>query len=365
MQHIQTFTEWAANSVKLLAIGILAFWHGAWWHKLISIIVLAIVSMLLIGYGVAVWYRASTADQPMKYGVTFVADYARALGVDPEDTMDALIEDVGARRFRLVSYWNKIEKKQGTYDFSELDWQFKKAEASNSEVSLSIGLRQPRWPECHMPDWAKDTPVEEWSPQLNEYITAVVNRYKNSPSLDSYQLENEYNLEAFGRCPDHSQDRLQSEFDLVKKLDPDHPVILSRSSNQPAIITSSPVPDIVGMSVYRKVWDGNVTKRYFTYPLPAWYYGSLAGFQKIVTDRDSMLHEMQMEPWPPRGQFVADVSLEEQNKSFSSDDFQNRVDFANRTGMRTVDFWGAEWWYWRKEVKNDPSFWNEAKATFK
>lgn len=324
----------------------------------------AVISLFVGAYGVAVWYRHSTANQPTQLGVTFIANYARALGVDPEQTMDALIAEVGVRRFRLVSYWNKIEQQQGTYDFSELDWQFRKAEASRSKVSLAIGMRQPRWPECHTPEWAKNKPVSEWSPQLNAYIQTVVERYKNSPALESWQLENEYKLNAFGECSDYSDERLQTEFNLVKKLDTAHPIIITRSNNLPAIITSPPIPDIVGMSVYRRVWDGNVTKKYFNYPLPAWYYGTLAGMQKIVTGRESMLHEMQMEPWPPEGKFVTEVSVEEQDKSFAAKDFQTRIDYAKRTGMKTIDLWGAEWWYYRKVVKNDPSFWNAAQEAF-
>lgn len=364
MQRIKTAYEWTLNSVKLSLLRVVSFWRTAWWHKLILIIISILIAVFASAYGVACWYRANTSDQPLQIGVTFIADYARALGVNPEETMDALIEDVGVKRFRLVSYWNKIEQTEGKYDFSELDWEFQKAEQSGSTVSLALGLRQPRWPECHMPEWAKDEPASEWSPKLNNFITAVVNRYKDSPSLDSWQLENEYMLQSFGECNDYNSGRLQTEFNLVKSLDPAHPVILTRSNNLPAIITTEPVPDMIGMSVYRRVWDGNVTKRYFTYPLPAWYYATLAGTQKIITGHESILHEMQMEPYAPRGEFLPNVSLAEQDKSFKVSDFQSRVDYAKRTGMKTIDLWGAEWWYWRKEVKNDSSFWNEAQKTF-
>ena len=365
MQFVRTIYQHILTRGRGLWSSLQSHWYDAWWKKLLFTVISLVAVLFIITYGIAVFYRISTSKQPLTFGVTFVADYARALSIDPQETMDALINDMGVRRFRLVSYWNKIEAEKGSYDFSELDWQFKKAEAANAKVSLAIGLRQPRWPECHMPSWAKDTPVTQWSPQLNSYITAVVNRYKDSPSLDSWQLENEYKLTAFGNCPDHSDKRLESEFALVKELDPKHPVIISRSNNNPGIIVRKPIPDIVGMSVYRRVWDGNLTKRYFTYPLPAWYYAFLAGTQKLATNKESMLHEMQMEPWPPRGQFIAEVPIEEQNKSFSAEEFDDRIDFAKRTGMKTIDLWGAEWWYWRKEVKNDPSFWNEASELFK
>lgn len=328
------------------------------------LVLATLIALLAAFYGVARWYVAQQQSKPLAIGVTFIADYARALGLDAEETMDALIEDAGVERFRLVSYWNKIEQQPGKYDFNELDWQFEKAEQSGSEVHLAIGLRQPRWPECHAPKWVESLDVKEANNALDEFIEKVVTRYKDSPSLVSYQLENEYFLEAFGECPSPDRERLQTEYNLVKRLDATRPIVLSRSNNHPALLLSQPQPDIVGVSVYRKVWDGNFTNSYFTYPLPAWYYAGIAGLQHIATGKPSMLHEMQMEPWPANGQFVADASLQEQDKSFKAGEFQDRIDFAKRTGLRTIDLWGAEWWYWRMVEKNDPSFWNEAKEVF-
>jgi len=88
---------------------------------------------------------------------------------------------------------------------------------------LSLGLRQPRWPECHVPVWAANEPYNVWYPQLMTFITAVVNRYKNNPALGSYELENEYFLKAFGTCHQTIQEnRLIAEYNLVKNLDSKH-----------------------------------------------------------------------------------------------------------------------------------------------
>ena len=35
-----------------------------------------------------------------------------------------------------------------------------------------------------------------------------------------------------------------------------------------------------------------------------------------------------------------------------------------KVGFAEQYFWGAEWWYWMKEVQNDPAMWNEAKKVF-
>lgn len=340
-----------------------AYWRQSLWHK----VVVVFVGLLLVSlggmYGIARWYIAQNSSKPLVLGVSFIPSYAESLGLHPEETMDALINDVGVRHFRLVSYWNQLEPREGEYDFSLLDWQFKKAEAANAKITLSVGLRQPRWPECHMPDWARNKPTGEWHVQLNTYITEVVNRYKTSPSLDSYQLENEF-FNTFGTCTDFDRTRLVSEFNLVKRLDNAHPIIVSRSNNYGGLALGEPRPDIVGISVYRRVWDAQITKRYFTYPFPSWYYAFLAGSQKILTGKDSVLHELQTESWPANGQSIVASSLEEQNKSFNAKRFEDHIAFGIATGIREIYLWGGEYWYFRMVKQNDPSLWNAAKNTF-
>lgn len=351
------FLCWLGRSIKL-------FWLGRWWKKIILILVGLLVLITGISYGVARWYVATNEEKPLQLGVTYVSDYAGALGVDPQETYLAILNDLNVKNLRLVSYWNKIEQQQGTYTFDELDWQFDQAEKAGARISLAIGMRQPRWPECHAPQWALDLPENKRQENLLSFLEQVVNRYKSSPALKSYQLENEALLHAFGECPDANRDYLQQEFDLVKNLDAETPIIMSRSNNNPSLALGKPSADIVGMSVYRRVWNDNIYKGYFNYPLPSWYYASLAGYQKIFTGKDSVLHEMQMEPWGPNGKFITDLSREEQDKSMNASMFRERIDFAKNTGMRQIDLWGAEWWYYRKAVLNDDSLWQEAKKAF-
>lgn len=336
-----------------------------WLRRLVITLALSITVVLSGAYGIARWYQQSEKNKPTTLGVTYIASYASYLGLDPHETYNAILNDLGVKQLRLVSYWDEIEPSQGTYDFTELDWQMQQAEAHGAKVSLAIGLRQPRWPECHVPSWI-DTkqPRATWQPPLEAYLATIVNRYKDSSALASYQLENEYYLDNFGTCTDHSQSRLISEFNVVKKLDSIHPVILSRSDNVPDWPPNEPKADLVGMSVYRRVWDGNVTKRYFTYPLPSWYYAFLAGVQKIRTGQDSILHELQTEAWPPKGQGILNTSLAEQNKSFDATRLETTVKFGKQTGLKHIDLWGAEYWYYRLVKLHDPSVWDEAKTIF-
>lgn len=254
------------------------YWKGSWIHKT-TVIVLSLIA-LSIGtmYGIAQWYIHSQADKPLVMGTSFIPDYARGFGLDPKETLDAFIDDLGVKRLRYVGYWKTIEKEPGVYDFSELDWQMKKAEENDVKVTLALGLRQPRWPECHPPSWADTSqPVDQWYPQLKTFIGKVVERYKGSPALESYQLENEYFLDVFGECQNFDRDRLIDEYAYVKQLDPTRPVIISRSNNALGTPINEPTPDAYGVSVYKRVWDRTFTYRYLEYPFPAWFYGFLAG----------------------------------------------------------------------------------------
>jgi hypothetical protein len=339
------------------------FWRKNLWHK--GVVIMCGLLVLGFGflYGVGQWYIRSNQHTPIQLGTTFIPAYAESLGLEPQQTMDALLNDLHVKHFRLVSYWNQTEPQQGTYDFSQLDWQFKKAEEHGAKISLSIGLRQPRWPECHAPAWTTGMPRSQWQPALESYMTAVIERYKNSPALESYQLENEYFLKSFGTCTDFSRDRLIEEFALVKRLDPHTPVILSRSNNFPTVALGDPKPDLYGMSVYKRVWSPPIG-RYFEYPLPGWYYGALAGMQKLFTGRDSVIHELQAEAWPPNRQGITDTSLAEQNKSIDAQRFADRIELARSTGMKHIELWGSEYWYYRMVHLHDDSLWKEAKKAF-
>ncbi|MDQ3064818.1 MAG: hypothetical protein M3Q36_00930 [bacterium] len=353
----------------------LGFWQDFWrrqtiwavrtkfWQKL-GLGLLASV-ILLIGsmYGIAQWYIRKNSDRPLVIGATFIPSYARKYGLDPKETLTAMVDDIGFKQIRLVSYWSDIEKEQGTYDFSELDWQMKLAEDKGVRVNLSLGLRQPRWPECHMPNWAQSLKGTDWYQPLETFIAKTVERYRDSPALQSYQLENEYFLKGFGICTDMSRDRLVSEFNRVKSLDSKTPLIVTLSNNAIGMPVGEPTPDQWGVSIYKRVWDAKLTKRYFEYPIPAWYYAFRAGFIETVRGKSMIVHELQAEAWtPPQYGDTVNAPIQEQYKSFSPDMLKERIEYGRATGMKSIDLWGPEWWYWLKTKQNAPEIWDNAQA---
>jgi hypothetical protein len=339
------------------------FWHRGWRRRIGFIILAVLVAFTGSMYGVAQWYIQKHKSQPLVLGASFIPDYAQSFGLDPKDTLNAMLSDLKLKQVRLVSYWSDIEPTPGHYDFSKLDWQFAMANKYGTKVSLSIGLRQPRWPECHEPDWITIDPAKKdtWHPQLFHFIEAVVNHYENNPALGDYELENEFFMKVFGECTDFDRTRLIDEYNLVKAMDTKHHVIVSRSDNWVGIPVGQPTPDEFAISVYKRVWDSTFTHRYFEYPLPAWFYAGLAGGEEMLSGKDMIIHELQAEPWTPNGKLITEISVKEMYKSMNPERLKNRIDYGEATGMRTIDLWGAEWWYYMKVKQHDPGVWNVVK----
>jgi hypothetical protein len=160
----------------------------------------------------------------------------------------------------------------------------------------------------------------------------------------------------------YSRERLVTEYNLVKKLDPYHTVIIARSNNAIGTPIGKPTPDEFGVSIYKRVWDSTITHRYFEYPIPAWYYGFLAGVEEIITGKNTIIHELQAEPWPPTDMIHA--SQAEQAKSMNAKILKSRFQYGEATGMKTIDLWGAEWWYYEKVLFHNSSDWNVAQAEY-
>lgn len=328
-------------------------WHSKRWLRVITY---AGLGVLLINVAIGIYGYRLQREQPYEFGTSFSLKMARELGIEPRAALESLLKDVGIRHLRLMSYWDEHQTHPETYDFSELDWQFDLADQYGAKVSLAIGLRQPRWPECHEPEWAKTLPYDAWRQAIKDYMAVVINRYRDRPSLETYQLENEFFIATFGTCTDYNRDRFVDEFNLVKHLDPSHTIVINLSNNWYGWPVRAPQPEqYFGISIYKKVWDDRVTNGYFEYPLPGWYYAHRAGWIKLFTGKQLVAHEFQAEPWGP----VPTVQLtsEEQDITMNAATFLERIDYIEQTGIKRVYLWGGEWWYWRLTKFNDPEMW--------
>lgn len=292
------------------------------------------------------------------YGVSFSVKQCRNFDLAWQEVLAALTTGLGVRRLRLMSYWDEHEKSPRAYDFTELDAQLALIEQAGGEVSLCLGVRQPRWPENHWPDWAWDLPKPDRDQALMAYLAEVVDRYKDLSVVTSYQLENEALLTDFGMRPDTDRSRLLKEYFLVKKLDPDTPIVMTTSTSW-GIPVRQPIPDIVGFSYYQIVHNKGKYNRSFHRP---WLDKIRATLISFLHGKPSFIHELQAEPWGPKN--IWEMSTEEQDKSMNLTQFKANIAQAQATGLTPVDLWGAEWWYWRKAKHRDPSFWDAAEQLF-
>lgn len=323
--------------------------------------------LLLISFSLFVWsaenYVQRHQDEPVEFGVSFSQKYARELGLNWQTAYLATLRELGVKNIRLMSYWDIHEPKNDAYDFSELDWMMAEAGRQKVNVSLAIGLRQPRWPECHQPAWTHQLKTNHLQEELLEYLRQVVSRYKSHAALGSWQLENEAANELFGVCPKFDRSFYLKEYNLVKDLDKHHDLATS-ASNQIGVPLNKPVGDKIGFSIYNhatpRVAGQSIYWSYW-YVLPLWH-SFRAHIAETLHPAETFVHELQAEPWGR--QATNKLSGTEQLKLMNPQLLKENVQYARDAGFKEIYLWGAEWWYWRKIEANDPSMWSSAQEIF-
>jgi hypothetical protein len=313
------------------------------------------------------WSYPSQAEDTMFWGVNFSDSQATYLGLDPRETYNAIIHDLGVSNIKIHVNWNAVQTSPHEFDFSALDYQIKEAEEHGVSLILVIGKKTGRWPECHTPDWFLEVPADEREAVIIQYISTIVGRYKHSEAVQFWQVENEPFLE-FGTCPDWYYEAgtslVEAEVAAVRSLDPTRKIIVSESGELSTWTKAAEIADIVGVTMYRSSWD--VTDRTFglnpyTFLAPE-FYSAKAAVIETYYNKPVISIELQAEPWASTG--LAEASLDEKAQSMNIDLFKENIEFAKQAGLGGYYFWGAEWWYYMKTKQNQPEIWNEARTHF-
>jgi hypothetical protein len=325
--------------------------------------ILSILAILIVLAGTLFFLAQKPIPERITYGMSFNVPYALELGLDPLLTLDALIEDLGVRHFRIAAHWTLLEPEKNVYDFSYMDGELSRIEKAGGTAIVGVGRRLPRWPECHIPDWAEQLSWEDQKKELREYITDVVNRYKNSPALTYWQVENEPYLTLF--APEYCGDTLdeaflREEIALVRELDPSHPILVTDSGNLGTWSGAYQNGDAFGTSVYVYFWNPDLGQ--FRTVLPPWFYRAKDKLVKLVYgEKPTFLIELSLEPWLVES--VTKVPLETQFTRMNPEKMDEILSYAKKTRYDTQYLWGGEWWYWLKEQEND-SYWKYGKTIF-
>ncbi len=299
---------------------------------------------------------------PIAWGAAFSQKHSRDMGVDWKENYLALLDDLSVKHLRIASHWDLLEPRKDHYNFDDLDWQIQEAEKRSVKTILIIGIKTSRWPECHIPNWATVLEEEQMKERVLNIVQEVVLRYKDYQTISVWQVENEPFF-AFGECPfEMDEEFVKKEIALVKSLDPNNrPILITESGELPFWIKAAKTGDVVGTTMYRVVWMGELGT-YFHWPFPPVFYDRKAKIIELFFNKKVICSELQAEPWGPA--LLYNLPLEEQKRTMDLEKFRDNIEYAKKTGLDEFYLWGSEWWYWMKETQGDPRIWDEAKKLF-
>ena len=315
-----------------------------------TIILFKVVGIFVIASGLFLLAVSSQfmENKKIPLGVTFSPRFAVELGLDPKETFIKSLEETKIKRLRLPIYWDEVEKEEGNYNFSESTFYIEEAEKRGIEIILVVGQKQPRWPECFIPDWAENLPRDERYKRIIRLVAKEVGHFKQYQSITHWQVENEP-MFAFGLCekPDgKTLELLKNEIAVVKALD-SRPIILTDSGELSSWKHVLPIADVFGSTLYRTSWNPIIG--YISYPTPPIMYSLKAQFMEWMLQipaRQKMVAELQTEPWAKGTLRIIDMTIEDQIEGMSPLDIEKNVLFASQTNFSPVYLWGIEWWYW-------------------
>lgn len=319
-----------------------------------------LLTLFMLGAALALLSHRAVPER-IEYGVTFSPMYAEELGLEWRAVYRAVLEELGVKRLRLAAYWEHAEPKRDVYDWSEIDFQIAEAKKHDAEVILSIGRRLPRWPECHIPQWVGTMPWEEQKHEIRQYLTAVVERYRDEEAIVMWQVENEPFLRVFAHdeCGALDVDFFDEELSLVRSLD-DRPILLTDGGNTGFWAGAYKRADVFGTSMYLYFW--NETAGAFRTALPAVHYRMKANLMRLLFgERDVILSELSLEPW--FGAPIESVSIPEQLERMNIGKVEEILAYAEASRLGVQYLWGVEWWYYMRG-KGHPEFWDYMKTVY-
>ena len=323
--------------------------------KWVGIVFAALIVVLFI-------FSLRKVPTKISYGVSFSVLHSEELKLPWKEVYQAILDDLKVKKLRLSAHWTMVEPEKDQYNFEELDYQIREAEKRNAKVILAIGRRLPGWPECHEPGWAWYIPKEEKQKEIAELLELLATRYKDSPALEYWQVENEPFLGTFAdyHCGKLDKKFLKSEIELVRKLDPAHKIVVTDSGEFGFWYRAYNAGDIFGTTMYLYVTHhifGDVR-----YPIRPGFFKIKQNLMSLFfKEKPMILIELALEPWLTRP--ITEASMEMILDRMSIEKVDEIITFASKTGFDTQYLWGAEWWYWMR-TKDHPEFWNSAKTFF-
>lgn len=323
-------------------------------------------------------------------GISFRPRQAEAFGLDPRESLDALLGYPFAV-VRLSAYWNRIEPEAGLCDTTELDWQLAAAERAGKKIIVCLGpVKSFGYPEYFVPDHRLAAPLPEGSlitpathPGLLSagiaHATRLVKRYSDSPAIVAWQVEHEavdpLGVEHSWRL---SADFVGEEVAAVRAADPDRPIMMNgflptstpvrvmqwwRSRDQgDSLAVAQRLTDTVGIDYYpRHAIAGNGRLGLYLdgsrHPAQRRRWTKILRWATATPGRRVMISEGQAEPWEavttppdPRGLVMYSCPPEQLISTYNHCLRGFRQAGASPWAYL---FWGAEYWLLRQRHGDD------------
>ncbi|MGE5307864.1 MAG: beta-galactosidase [Deltaproteobacteria bacterium] len=336
----------------------------------------------LLSAALCVLFVFSPVFAEERVGTTFSAVQCAYLGVDWVNCYRQTL-DLGLGIIRLGAYWNEIEKQEGVFDFSRLDWQIARAKEKKIPVLLTVGMKAPRWPEFFIPDWLMQriylkfggdvADNDELAARTLRFVAEVVCHYRSEPAVLYWQVENEPLNRSGEKNWWIDKEFLKKEIELTKRIDSvrKRPVVVNIATYPNGVIRffatlnipNDPIGeaieicDILAVNVYptvgQRVWGKfNVCLR--TSPKRRRAYLGKIVRMAAEKKKPTWSTELQTEPWEP-GQLVH--VGKEWPVTCVPESFTGFFDDLRAVNIRTILLWGVEYWFYRRVRYGDEGWW--------
>lgn len=306
----------------------------------------------------------------IEFGTTFSAFFAAELGLEWQNAYQHILHELGLRHVRIPIYWQEVEPQPGQFCWDAIDWQLQEAAAAKVKVTLTVGQRAPRYPECFSPPWTHDLEDGQFKAALFTLIQHSVERFKGHPSLETWQVENEpLAAHYWGLNCRNLTHLVGDEIELVRSLDPEHAIVVTYFSSVPWMMsqlrgTLKFGADIVAATVFDKLyyksalWNGYIALLNLGpfSPMPLSQQRSIAAAQR----QKFWVMELQAEPWGPDA--IIAMSPQQRYESINPERLRQLVARVVHSGTSRLYFWGTEWWLAEKQIHHNSSMWDTGKA---
>jgi len=256
---------------------------------------------------------------------------------------------------RLSLYWDEIEKKPRTYDFSIIKKFLNFYQKNQQSIILTVGVKAQRWPEYYWPEHIEKKSLNNQKARksLLQFIETSIKELKEYTCIKYWQLENEP-LDPSGPNQEIIPlDFLKKEAKLIKNID-QRPIIITLWGNEiikrDLLSKLTKITNYIGLDLYYKQFIGEIfAKSIYLRPLQS--HKELKKYLDKFPNLNFWITELQAEPWEKN----AEAYFSDHPKSISPQQLLKNFKQASLLGMDKIIFWGFEYCLWKK-INGDDSY---------